>query len=826
MKLPRFVRENKGITATLVIVALIAGGLAFTAVVMSDLPSPEQFANRQVAQSTKIYDRTGTVLLYEIHGDEKRTTIPFSDIPSYVKDATISIEDHNFYSEPAFDWQAILRSVFADFIAGGYVQGGSTITQQLAKNAFLSPQKTILRKVRELIVAVELERHYTKDQILGMYLNQIPYGNNAYGIEAAAETYFNKHASDLDLAESAVLSSLPQAPTYYSDGSNVSALMQRKAQVLENMKAYGYITDAQYQQALNENVQLAPQTTSIKAPHFVLTVENYLNNKYGESYVRTAGLTVVTTLDWNMQQEAEKAVADGAANNTKLYAGDNAALMAEDSTTGQILAMVGSKDYFGAPEPAGCTPGKNCLFEGNFNAATQALRQPGSAIKPFTYMAAFEKGLTPDTVLFDVPTEFDTTGIPQNSYKPTDFETDSKGPVTIRDALAWSLNIPAVKALYIAGINNMIDLASNFGISTFTERSRYGLSLTLGGAEVTMKDMVAAYSTIAQDGMHHDQSMILSVSDSKGNLLEKYQDNSKQVIDPQYPRMINDILSDTQARAGLFLPVSLAMTIFPGHEVALKTGTTNDYRDAWTMGYTPDLVVGVWVGNNDNEPMQNHGYSVLAAMPIWSEFMKATLKDRPLVSFNKPEPYASQKPMFNKDYVVNYTVGTENYPQIHNILYYINKDNILGPQPLDPTNDPQFKNWEDPVLSWAKQNVTNFSLLYNHPIPVGSNPVVNATPGMAAGGSPVITFSAPTNGSFIASSFPVSASISAAASIAHIQLLFNNTVVDDRTGSFGTSFSYQFTLVPGAVLPQNSLALRVTDAQNNTTTQQLIIYRK
>src|SRR3989344_3679182 len=386
---------------------LLASALVTFAFILNALPNPEQFASRQVIQSTKILDRTGEILLYEIHGEEKRTAIPFEEIPDSIKWATIAIEENNFYKNPAFDWRGITRAAIKNLVSGDYIQGGSTITQQLARNAFLTPEKTVTRKIKELIVALELEKQYSKNEILNLYLNQIPYGGNAYGIEAAAQTFFNKHAEDLNLSESALLASLPRATSYYSPwGKHLDELMKRKNLALEKMSELKYITEKEKEAAKKFPLEFAPQAIGIKAPHFVLEVQDYLNQKYGEDFIRTAGLNVITTLDWTLQQLAEKAVKTGADRNTELYKGHNAALVAQHATSGQIIALVGSKNYFGDPEPENCVPGKNCHFEGNFNVVTQGLRQPGSAMKPFAYVTAFEKGYTPDTVLFDLPTEF------------------------------------------------------------------------------------------------------------------------------------------------------------------------------------------------------------------------------------------------------------------------------------------------------------------------------------------------------------------------------------------------------------------------------------
>src|SRR3989344_3343744 len=828
-------RGNKPIslslTLLLITVFLLTSGLVIFAVILKNLPDPEQFENRQIAQSTKIYDRTGETLLYEIHGEEKRTVIPFEEIPDYVKWATIAIEDDNFYNNPAFDWRAILRALITDLIKGKVVQGGSTITQQLAKNAFLSPEKTIIRKIKELVIAFELEKRYSKDEILNLYLNQIPYGGNAYGIEAASQTFFNKPAKNLSLAESALLASLTKAPTYYSPwGRHLDELFKRKDNVLEKMNQLGYIDDEEKGRAKKVELTFEQQVTGIKATHFVLETQEYLNNKYGEQYTESAGLRVITTLDWKLQQIAEKAVSEGAKRNTDLYKGHNAALVAQDAVTGQILAMVGSKNYFGEPEPENCLPGKNCLFEGNFNVATQGLRQPGSAMKPFAYAAAFEKGFTPDTVLFDLPTEFsadnpncplevDFSNEKKECFHPQNFDNKFRGPVTLRTALAQSINIPSVKTLYLAGIDKVLALAKNFGINSLTERGRYGLSLVLGGGEITLKELVGAYSVFAQDGTKHRQTMILKITDSDGNLIEEYKDSPAQALDSQYARLINDILSDTEARSGLFIS-SLPLTIFPGHQVALKTGTTNDYRDAWTIGYTSQLVAGVWAGNNDNTQMERSGSSILAAIPIWSSFMREALKEYKFVSFNKPDPIISEKPVLNGKYAVNYNFGGKEYLQLHTILYYLDKNNPQGPEPKKPENDSQFKNWEIPILKWGKQTIENFSINYNQPLPIGAK--------ISDSGPEQITINllSPKSGEFINSGkVLVRAQIVNNTEVAAIQLYFNNELVDQRLGNFGKVVSYQFDISPKNTELQNSLVLKITDISDKEYRKEIILFR-
>jgi 1A family penicillin-binding protein len=769
---------------------------------LGNLPTPEQITSHEVSQSTKIFDRTGQVLLYEIHGEENRTIVPFDQIPASVKNATIAIEDQNFYNHPAFDWRGILRAILKDVRGLSKNQGGSTITQQLAKNAFLSNEKTITRKLKELLLALRLEKQYSKDQILELYLNQIPYGGNAYGIEAAAKTYFNKSAKDLTLAQSALLASLIQAPTYYSPwGSHLNELLQRKDVILQEMKSLGFISEAEAKTAKAEKLIFLGQLTAIQAPHFVIAVQDYLSKKYGDDTLQIGGLKVITTLDVKLQKIAEAAVKTGAARNTELYKGKNAALFAEDPKTGQVLAMVGSHDYFDT---------KN---EGNFNVATQGLRQPGSSFKPLAYVTAFKEGYAPNTVLFDLPTEFDTTGIPSRSYQPQNFDDAFRGPMTLRNALAQSINIVAVKVMYLAGIDNILKTAQDFGITTLTERSRYGLSLVLGGGEVKLSEMVGAYGVFATEGVHRDQTMVLSVQDSRGNTLESFEDKPKNVIEPQYTRLINDILSDVNARSPLF-SASLGLTIFSDRDVALKTGTTNNYVDAWTIGYTPSLVAGVWAGNNHREPLEKHGGSILAAVPIWSEFMKKALEGTPPETFTKPDPIVTSKPVLNGDYKAN--------NQIHTILYYVDKKNPQGPRPINPESDPQFQNWETPILKWASENLPGFGS-YNEP---GSDIINNAPANNtnASGGGPTIQIFSPQVGSTAQDPFMVSFTVSSSETIKHITVYMNDTAIESiDTGD--TSYSYHKQVSINTLNAQNQLRVRAETASGKVSEQSVIFFR-
>ena len=696
-----FSRRNKPRNIKIAqVIGIVIASLAiilflFVLYLAKTVPSLQQISTQQIGQSTKIYDRTGTILLYDINNGQRRTLVPFEQIPQSVKDATLAIEDQNFYNEPAFDIKGIFRALYVDLITHSLAQGGSTITQQLARTAFLTLDQTFTRKIRELILAIKLNEFYSKDQILGLYLNQAPYGPTISGVEEASEDYFGVPVSQLNIAQSAVLAAIPQAPTYYSPwGSHTTELIKRQQLVLQQMYKIGKINQSQLNDALNYKIVFQPQSQGgIKAPHFVMEVQEYLAQKYGESLVDKGGLKVITTLNWTLQQQAETAVTDGVARNTKLYKATDAALVAQDPTTGQILALVGSANYF------------DKTIDGNFDVATQGLRQPGSSLKPFIYLTAMEMGYTPDTVLFDVPTEFSTNpGCPaipdfnsvnKNCFHPQNFEGTFAGPMSIRNALAQSENVPAVKMLYLVGEKNAIQNANSYGLSTLTDPASYGLSLVLGGGAVRLIDLTEAYSVLSQDGVKHAQTMILQVQDSNGNILESYNDQVSQVAPAQSVRLINDILSDAAARAPL-MGASQNLTVFPGYDVALKTGTSNDYKDAWSMGYTPSLVVGVWAGNNNDVAMQRAGSSILAAVPMWNAFMTQALPEVPNTTFTQPDPSNATKPILAGNYL--------NGGQIHSELYYINKNDPTGPNPVNPQNDPQYNNWESAVQIWASKN--------------------------------------------------------------------------------------------------------------------------
>lgn len=609
-----------------------------------DFPRPEKFTERQLLQSTKIYDRTGTILLYEIYGEEKRTVVLLSAVPDYLKNAVIATEDANFYHHLGVDFKGIARAVLSDLKLGKPAYGGSTIPQQLIRSTFLSTQKTAERKVREIVLALELDRRYSKDQILEWYLNQIPFGQNAYGVEAASQTYFKKSVSEISLSEAAVLAALIQAPSRlspYDENKNLinnTELLARKDYVLNRMEKLGYVSKEEKEKAQKEEIKFSSILQPIKAPHFVMYVKDYLESKYGVEFLRENGLKVYTTLDWSLQQDAETIVREGAKRN-ETYNAYNASLVALDAKSEQILAMVGSKDYFGDLYPKNCVPGRNCLFEPQPNVSLLG-RQPGSAFKPFVYATAFEKGYDDKYVVVDEPTNFGVWG--GEEYKPQNYDGKFRGPVTLRQALAQSLNVPSVKVLLeladspeafrSGGEPDSIKTAKEFGITTL--KPPYGPSIVLGGWEVKLLDMVSAYSVFANEGLKVTTSSILKIEDSKGNIIEENKKEPKRVLETGVARLINNILSDNEARAPIF--GSKSVLYFENSDVAAKTGTTESFKDGWVIGYTPSAVVGVWVGNNNNTKMKKEPGIVLAG-PIWRAFMEKILLKYPKENFVEPE---------------------------------------------------------------------------------------------------------------------------------------------------------------------------------------------
>lgn len=654
-----------------------------------DLPRPEKFTERELAQSTKIFDRSGGVLLYEIYGEEKRTWVDLKNVSNYMKKAVIVSEDRNFYSHSGLDLKALLRAVLVDLRLGKPAQGGSTIVQQLIRSSFLTREKTIIRKTREIILALEMSRRYTKDQILEWYLNQIPFGSNAYGAEAASQTFFRKPISEISLAEAASLTAMIRAPSWLSPyGPNKKELLVIKNNILENMNNEGYITKEEMEAAKNTEVLFSVITQPIKAPHFTMYVKDYLLKKYGEDTLKRKGFKVYTTLDWELQQLAEEAVREGVEKNKGLgiY---NAAMAAVSPKTGEVISLVGSANWFATNSyPVDCQPQKNCLFEPKFDVATLGERQPGSSFKPFVYAKSFEKGYAPETVLWDVATNFGVQG--SDLYTPRNYDGKFRGAINLRNSLAQSLNIPSVKILYLAGIKESIDLAKKMGITTLNQPDRYGLALVLGGGEVKLIDMVSAFGVFATEGLRNPPVFVLKITDAQENIIEENQKTPQRVLDIEVARKINDILSDNEARAPIF--GSRSSLYFENYQVAAKTGTTQNYKDAWAIGYTPSIVVGVWTGNSDGSPPKIKRPGIQSSGPIWRKFMQGVLLKYPKEIFTKPAESLTQKPILKGI--------MENPP--HTILQYINKDDPLGDPPQNPLNDPQYFNWEAGIQDWLR----------------------------------------------------------------------------------------------------------------------------
>lgn len=591
---------------------------------LKDLPSPANL-NKSSAYpiSTKILDRNGN-LLYEIYDDQNRTPIKIDDLPKYVTQATIAIEDKNFYRHHGFDTGGLLRAAYKT-ITGQRLEGGSTITQQLVKVALLTPERTVSRKIKEAILTVATEVLYGKNQILEMYLNHIPYGGTAYGIEAAAHRFFNKNAKDLSLPEATLLVGLPQAPSKYSPLGNPDSAKARQSLVLDRMVEDKYITKEEAATAKGTELHFADSGTDIRAPHFVMYVRQLLEEKYGVQKLEQGGLRVTTTLDIDLQDVAQATLSAEMVSLKKLKI-ENGAGLITNPRTGEILAMIGSKDYFSQD------------IDGKVNVTTR-LRQPGSSIKPLNYALGLEtKIITPSTMLLDTPVCFEVSGQP--NYCPKNYDNKFRGPTQIRFALGNSLNIAAVKVLALNSLDGFISFARKMGISSWKDPSQYGLSLTLGGGEVTMTDMATAFGVFANSGIKVPLHSILKVEDPNGNVLEEYNPadgirSGEKVLSEQTSFLISHILSDNNARSAAF--GSNSVLNVPGKVVSVKTGTTNNLRDNWTIGYTPNLLVATWVGNNDNSSMSYVASGVTGASPIWQKIMKYALKDVKTPGLEKPD---------------------------------------------------------------------------------------------------------------------------------------------------------------------------------------------
>jgi penicillin-binding protein 1C len=642
------------------------------------LPDFNDFENRKIANSTKIYDRTGKVLLYNLHDNIKRTQIKGTEISDNIKKATIAIEDRDFYNHIGISPRGILRSVWVALTSGSASQGGSTITQQVIKNALLTREKTISRKIKEWVLAVKLDAQVSKEDILTIYLNESPYGGTIYGVEEAALSYYNKNAKDVTLAEAAYLAAMPQAPSRYSPFSgNKEALENRKNLVLDKMLETGAISQEELDSAKIEKVIFQDRNSSNgKAYHFVFYVIDYLEQKYGKEVIENDGLKVITTLNWDYQKEGEIIVKEAALKNASRFGAENAAMVTTDPKTGQILAMVGSRDYFDAE------------IDGKYNIAT-ALRQPGSTFKPIVYLLSFMRGFEPETVLYDLPTQFSTNcdayGKSLNGgkcYAPVNYDGNFHGPLSLRVALQNSVNIPAVKLLYLVGVKNTLDFAKKLGVTSLGDTSRFGLSLVLGGGEVSLLEMTNVYATFANNGVYNKTTPILEVKDKDGNVLEKFIQKGTDVVPKEYTDKLSNVLSDAEARALTFSrsnPIN-----FYDRQVAAKTGTTNDFRDVWVMGYTPSIAVGTWGGNNNNKSVTNVAGAVLS--PMWRKYMNFVLKDMPIETFDTSYSNASTTPNhLNGNYCAS-GAGT--------ILRFMGGSGSKGGQ-----SDPQYNLWNAPILA-------------------------------------------------------------------------------------------------------------------------------
>lgn len=798
----------------IIIACLILGGLGFITlsifvlIISRNLPKPDQLIEREVAQSTKIYDRSGEHVLYEISGDEKRTLINIEEIPDYAKKAIIAIEDKNFYNHRGFSFFAMFRTAITNIIYNRSA-GGSTLTQQFVKNAVLTNEKTIIRKVKELIISYRLEKKFSKDEILQMYLNEIPYGSNAYGIEAASQKYFGKSVREVSLAEAAVLAAIVQVPSRYSPyGPNKDILLGRKDYVLKLMTEQGYISTEERDLAQSEEIVFSGKETNITAPHFVLHIKDVLAEKYGEKTIEQGGLKIYTTLDVYKQKIAEEVIKEKLDSYGDRYNANNASLVSIDPKTGQVLVMVGSRDYF------------NDEIDGQVNVSTR-LRQPGSSMKPLVYAALFEKGYTPDTILYDVTTNFSNN--PSDPYEPRNYNLQESGPVSIRKALAGSLNIPAVKALYLAGVNETINLLENFGYSSFKDRDRFGLAFVLGGAEVKLLEHVNAYSAFARDGEIREISMILKVEDRDGKILEEYEEKKKTVLSSQSARMMNEILSDNSARAYVFGENSFLN--LAGRPSGVKTGTTNNFRDAWTVGYTPSIVTGVWVGNSNNKEMNTKADGSVVAAPIWNEYMKRILNDTPVEDFKKPDDYKTgidildgllpvRKIMIDKlsglpadEYSDPSLIEEKVISVHHSILFYVNKDKPLD-KDKNSQDDPQFKLWESAVNNWWKKTSSS-----SDSIVLENDPEFGISENI-----PELKINSPKEGNSVTKDYlPVNISTEAKKGIKTVSYLINGNLVSLETKNFSDK-----TLSVGNI-PNgfNTLTVKACDPHGNCSEEKV-----
>jgi penicillin-binding protein 1C len=625
----RILKESSWLALLLVLGVSLGGGAIF----WLGLPSLEHIRELPRERTSILYDQSGQEELYRLYGEENRIVLTPEQIPALVRQATLAAEDRSFFTHPGIDVSAIFRALITNVQSSSIRQGGSTITQQVARALYLTREKTFSRKLKEVVLALKIEHVLGKEEILHLYLNTVPYGSNAYGIETAANTYFHKSAAELTIEEAALLAALPAAPSALSPyGDQKGELLQRKRHILVAMHELGFITTEQFKQAeaVDLIARVQPRQEPIRAPHFVFFVLEELKKTSDENTLRTAGLRIRTSLDLRVQAAAEQAVTEGARRNAARRA-SNASLVALNPKTGAVLAMVGSKDYF------------DVAIDGNVNTTLRE-RQPGSAFKPFTYATAFSQGYEPETKIYDVPINFGPDGSGA-SYIPRNYDGQFHGLITMRQALAMSLNVPAVETLALAGIDATIDTATRLGITTLTEPERYGLALTLGGAEVRPLDMARAFGVFGQEGIAHPLMPIRSITNTRGEtIFEAPVSQGTRVLESEVARKINSILSDNTARAPIF--GARSPLAFPaGTAVAAKTGTSQNFNDAWTVGYTPFVAAAVWVGNNDHSPMAPGSDGIFVAAPIWRSFLERADFATPSLPFTPYETSTSVSPL-------------------------------------------------------------------------------------------------------------------------------------------------------------------------------------
>ncbi|MEX2008358.1 MAG: PBP1A family penicillin-binding protein [Candidatus Spechtbacterales bacterium] len=801
-----------------------------------DLPSSGNIGSLYVVESTKLYDRTGETVLYDIYGEEKRTVAAHDEIADSLRFATIAAEDTNFYNHYGIDPVGIVRAALRNIRGGGISEGGSTITQQFIKGALLTPERTWTRKAKEAILAIELEWRYDKDEILDLYLNQIPYGSNAYGAEAASQLYFGKNAKDLTHAEAAVLAAVPRAPTFYSPyGNNTDRLKQRQEHILGRMRDLGYISQEDYGIAKSEDVTPEPYRQNINAPHFVMYVREYLERKYGAEYVQSAGLKVTTSLDTDLQRAAEGVVAEYGPLNQTRYGARNASLVSVDPHTGHILAMVGSRDYFDVEN------------DGNVNVTIRP-RQPGSSFKPFAYAKALEKGYTADSMIYDVPTEFnptcswEATGTRGTNglacYNPQNYDGSHRGPISFKEALAQSLNIPAVKVLYLAGIPDTINLAKQMGVNSLVGREDdFGLALVLGGAEVTLLEETSAFGTFATRGETNAPVGVLRVEDNKGNVLEEFRKNPRDVLDEGIADQINYMLGTNALRAPLF-GVNNSLNI-PGLPSAAKTGTTQFNNNAWTVGYTRSISAGVWVGNNDNSAMRG-ATGAGAAAPIWKAFMQKAYEVKATAQTDADNASSSSEYAFSlptrsaEQPFVQPSIPRRGKTMLdgalgerpHSLLFYVNRDNPLGSAPGYGSDDPLFKNWEPAVRAFSGLDpfATDRQLEEQEQHDEEENGDIDtSTPG-----SIDITFIAPQKHSFSRSeTLPVEVSLTSSYNLASVSARLDGQSFyqqDISSASQTKQFSFSTSRSLSGLPPKNfhELTVEVEDVRGNVRTKSFV----